>query len=209
MDANKVRMIVVQIAVDAVSVILPFGLKKRPNIAGVRTESVQGFVVISPTAGCDGTMFLAQLADAGYELVDGWWQVRGTFPQNRLTIITLVFATKEFANPSDWFMGYRDRFLASFQKLLSFAFWQVRAFNNPFFQNNKQVPDQRTFCINFNMPRWVRNGNKPAVEWERDAAGNKIGDAPVPLRPKFRLVLDADQMEPALEPVPAPTSVAV
>jgi len=157
-----------------------------------RKSYATGFLVIEPTEKCSIVDFLGDLESAGYELVGAFYKERidGKDLRGKRTyhMVRFLFTQKEFARPSEEFQSVRNTILEELKVVCQCAFWRVRMFSNPFYQNHEEVPGQRTLSLNFEarLPLTLPNG-EPVTAWRKDERGRKMGDAPLPLMPNRHL----------------------
>jgi hypothetical protein len=143
--------------------------------------------------------FSGDLATAGYELVDAFYKPRqkpdrSVYRMVRFTFCRFVRVTDEkFKNTLPLTMDV-------FRQFCRAAMWRVRASINPFYEDGKLIAGQRAVSVNLEVrtPLFEPDG-KPIVQWQKDAADNRVGTAPVPLAPDYELRVKDD----ALELVPA------
>jgi len=168
-------------------------LSEKPFDRLARKLNPAGEQVIAPTQNVDSGGLLAEIEAAGFELVDAFYQKRG---DRTYHTVRFVFAPARFATPSEEFRQLRgDALRAGLQRILTDAFWRVRAFSNPFYQKGKEVPGQRTLSINLEarLPRFHSDGS-PVTARRKDANGKKIGD-PQSLRPDHLLAVVGDTIQ--------------
>ena len=154
-----------------------------------------GEMVITPTENSSLMEFLSDLEVAGYELVDAFYQPR-VHPKNPRIIYHMarfLFARREHADPSEEFKGVRNAISAELLKICEQAMWRVRAYLNPFFTADEEVPGYHALSINLEgrKPVFLHDG-QPVVVWQKDEEGNRVGDTPLPLRPDYHLRLRID-----------------
>jgi len=193
---QNVRMIVVQFSFSNPEVI-PSGIKRRKRETAfehvARKLQKTGERIIEPTVNCS-VEFLGELEAMGYELVDAFYQARPDHDDLKGTYHTVrfLFARHEFATPSAEFRMVRDAIRAELREMLRTAFWRVRAFLNPFYQNGEEIAGQRSLSINLEVrvSRFLPDGS-PVVARLKDESGKKVG-TPQPLVPDFRLAVVGD-----------------
>ncbi|HNY35839.1 MAG TPA: hypothetical protein PLD14_02400 [Candidatus Pacearchaeota archaeon] len=139
--------------------------------------------------GCSTTDLLSDIKKSGYELVDAFYQPRvnpkDPTHRSRYFMVRYTFARKENAEPSAEFLTKKTTIENDLQKLLSEAIWRIRFFLNPFFKDGKVIEGCQVASINLEArkPLFLPNGQS-VVQWNRDQQGNKIGDAPEPIKAK-------------------------
>lgn len=167
------------------------GREERKRVASERPDPV----MIEPIERIGLADFVGYLEVAGYELVDAVYQprirdgaVKGFTTYN---MVRFLFARHENAEPSSEFEVDREEVRAGLQKMVTDAAWRVRAYVKPFFKNGEPVPDRGVVSIHPEARyALVQPNGKPVVAWQKDAEGNRIGDAPVPLKPDYILRLE-------------------
>jgi hypothetical protein len=158
-----------------------------------RKLQATGERVIEPTENCS-LEFLGELGAVGFELVDALYQKRvdGGDPNRTYHMVRFLFSRNEFASVSEPFALVRDNVRVELRKMLSAAFWRVRAFLNPFYQNGEEIAGQRALSINLEVrvPLYQPDG-QPVTARPKDASGKRVG-TPQPLTPDFRLAVVGD-----------------
>ena len=152
-----------------------------------------GVMVIEPTEKCSLAEFLGELETAGYEMVDAFYKERIDAKDSRRKrtyhMVRFLFARREFVNISDEFRTARGAIRTELRNICAGAMWRVRAFSNPFYKNGaREVSDQSALSINLEVrtPLFRPDGQIVTV-WQKDANGNRMGDAPLPLKVDYCL----------------------
>ena len=150
-----------------------------------RSREGNGEIVITPTENSFLIEFLNDLEISGYELVDAFYQPR-VHPKNSRIIYHMVrflFARREYVDISEEFKKVRDTISVELRKICEQAMWRVRAYINPYFVNNEEVFGDYALSINLEgrNPLFLPDG-QPVVVWQKDGEGNRVGDAPLPLK---------------------------
>ena len=187
----KARLIVVQFSFSNPKFVPPLVGAIVPETreeSSERRERATGELVIEPTERIGIQEFPYELEREGYQMVDGFTQRRVGRPGSGKPVyytVRFVFAKREAATPSEAFLNKRDGLRGEFRFLCRDSFWRVRAFRNPFFENDAPVDGEFTIALNFEVrvPRFAPDGSL-LKEWEKDAEGNKLGDAAHVLEPK-------------------------
>lgn len=177
---------------------IPDGINEKPPEGPVRftarkSDYVKGEQFLPPIEGVSALPIIADLSEAGQELVDAYWQPR-TKDCRGYYMIRFMFAAPNHANSSEEFLKVRSGALEALSKLFSEAMWRVRGFVNPFFKDGELIDNVYSISVNFDArsPLTDRNG-KPILQWEKDDDGNKIGDGPVAIKPKkFLRIINGD-----------------
>lgn len=203
LDAS-VRLVTLQFSFSNPEAI-PAGVKQRAQETVQerveRKSRTSGMMVMEPTKDVSLTEFLGELEAAGYEMVDAFCKERldAKDPRGRRTyhMVRFIFARHEFVNISEEFRKIRESIRAEIQEMCQAAFWRVRMFLNPFYQNGEETADQRVLSINLEarQPRFLPNG-QPVTLWQKDENGRRVGNSPLPIQPDhhLRLVNNAVQL---------------
>lgn len=195
---RHVRLVAIQFSFSNREIV-PVAVRQRnretPLEHIARKLRVTGERVIEPTENVDLSNFLGELEEAGFELVGAFYQERPAGDQLDRTyyMARFLFARREFATPSAEFVLARDTIRTALQEMLRTAFWRVRSFLNPFYQEGKEVAGQRALSINLEarVPLFFPDGRLITARWKEN--GKKIGD-PQPLTPDFRLTVEGDSV---------------
>jgi len=157
-----------------------------------------GTMVIEPTEKSSLVEFLGELEGAGYELVDALCQERPhpKNPRQIYSVVRFLFARCEFVDLSDEFKKVRDNIRAKLSEMCRVAMWRVRAFSNPFYENGEEVAGQRALSINLEAREPLfRPDGQPVTRWQKDEEGERVGDAPLPIKPDYRLRILSDTVQ--------------
>jgi len=152
-----------------------------------------GKMLISPTENCSLVKFLNEIKTAGYEMVDALYQPRTDPKDNsrkrKYHMVRFIFARREYLEElPEEFKDARENIYNELQKMCEEAMWRVRAYLNPFFQNEEEIPEQHALSINLELRKpLIQPDGKPIVVWQKDNQDNRIGDAPLPLKPDHYL----------------------
>ncbi len=172
--------------------------RETPEERVVRKDRSSGVMVIEPTAKCSLVEFLGELETAGYEMVDAFHKERidAKDPRGKKSyhMMRFLFARREFVDLSDEFKKVRDLIYFELRSICESAMWRVRVFSNPFYENGEEVPDRRAVSINLEAREpFSRPDGQPVTVWQKDENGNRVGDAPLPLKANhcLRIVNDA------------------
>lgn len=100
-------------------------------------------------------------------------------------MVRYTFYRKEFALQSLEFLQHEAAIMRDLKEFLELALWRVRGFQNPYVDKDCNVL-ANTYAISINMearnPLFIANDkSRPQVRWQTDAAGDRVGDAPLPL----------------------------
>lgn len=165
-----------------------------------RKNHSSGVVVIEPTEKCSSVEFLGELEAAGYEMVDAFYKERidPKDPRGKRTyhMVRFLFARHKFVELSDEFKKVRDVIRAELRSICESAMWRVRSFSNPFYKNGEEIPDQRTVSINLEVRQPLfRPDGQPVTVWQKDENGERVGDAPLPLKASYCLHIVDDAIQ--------------
>lgn len=158
-----------------------------------RKTHSSGTMIIEPIENVSLGQFVRELVGAGYELVDAFCQERldRKDPNGRKTywMVRFMFVRRECMVQDD-FEAVRFQMMAALTTMCTTAMWRVRAFNNPCYQNGEEVASQRTWVVNLEARKPLFQGDgTPVVVWQKDERGERVGDAPEPLRPHLWLMV--------------------
>ena len=189
-------LITVQFTLSSIGLV-PDSLRRLPREgleqSDDRRKRASGRLVIEPTPGISVVDFVADLLAAGYQLVGASCQERHDQrdPTDFYYMARFLFAQGQIAKEEfEAFVTMRQQILEDLGGIASVALWQVRAFDNPYFQNGVEVTGQRAWSINVEGRRpFCQPDGQPVVEWEKDENGRRLGTAPIPIKPAYRLRL--------------------
>jgi len=189
---HDVRMVTIQFSFsnrEVVPAVIRQRNRETPFEYVARHLRTAGKRVVEPTENVYLEKFLTELEAAGFELVDAFYQCRpkGENLDRTYYMARFLFARRAFAVPSAEFALVRDSIRTELQEMLHTAFWRVRAFLNPFYQNGKEVAE-RSLSINLEHRVPLYHSNGSPVTARRKENGKKIGD-PQPLLPDFLLTV--------------------
>jgi hypothetical protein len=172
---------------------IPASIRKRTvesaQEAVERKVYVTGSMIIEPTEDVTLFCFPGELEAAGYEMVDALYKQRLDPKDSRgkrmYHMVRFMFARKEHVMICDEFRAVRDEIRGDLAKIATESLWRVRGYSNPFYGKEGEVEGVRAISLNMEVrrPRFEPSG-KPVVVWQKDANGDRIGDAPIPLPAK-------------------------
>ena len=177
--------------------VIPEGINEKPPETAqsftARTEYTEGEQFLLPIKGVSALPFIADLNEAGQQLVDAYWQARIKNGREYF-IICFTFTASNYENSSEEFLKVRSKALEALLELFSEAMWRVRGFVNKFFKDGESVEDTYALSVNFEVRSPLVDGNgKPILQWQKDDQGNKIGNGPVAIEPKkFLRIMSGD-----------------
>lgn len=192
--SDEVRMVVLQLSFTNANA-LPLWVRdaeaEKVQAAKARKARHTGRLVVSPVERVSLAELARGLEAAGYKLVDAFKQCR-VDPQKMQSYwsVRFVFALERLED-----FDHRNAIRGELQKLLDQAYWRVRIFLNPFYQNGEEVPGYQALSVNLEarVPVLDRNG-KSILARERNAQSNKAGE-PVPLSPDFEALVHDNMIE--------------
>ena len=170
-----------------------------------RKSRLSGIQIIEPTASCSIVEFPMELEKIGYEMVDAFYKERiETKTKRTYHMVRFVFACREHVWISDDFRNVRGAIRADLQNICMTAMWRVRAYSNPYYMDDEDS-EERAISINMEArePLYLPNG-QPVVIWLKDENGSRLGNAPVPISPKYHLHISIDNV---IELLPAQAKV--
>lgn len=154
-----------------------------------------GVRVIAPTKNVSLAELCEGFESAGFELVDGFnaSRSRGIGDCSGSGYDRVVISRFVFVRSEDVYNRIEDRqskLREAFAEICETAFWQAEAYLNPYFKDNEVVDGLSSVSINCNtrIPLFRPDGT-PEMRWQKDADGNRVGDAPQPLQPDHRLTV--------------------
>ena len=193
---GPVRIVMLQFSftnIEAVPALIRCIDEETPEKRSERKSIVNGVMMIPPTEHCSVHAFAVKdLWLAGYELVDAFYEERidprDQSKRRKYHVVRFTFAHSDFVNVSEQFKAVRPALVAGLQQICSTALWRVRAFSNPFFNEGEEVEGQRALSLNLEVrvPLFRPDGSSVTV-WRKDEQGERVGEAPLPLRAQHEL----------------------
>ena len=191
---ENTRMILVTFVVsktkDIPKAIQAIGEQQEETVDGLnqrQNKHILGEVVIERTKNCSVATILTDLAQAGFEvakvvckrMLDGRWQVKIEFVPHG-----------DIKNRGGYLPKARDQIEEAVITLCEDAFWAARVYLNSFFSNGKVDPKGKMLSIVFDgRTTLVMPNGGPVVEWQKDEFGRHVGNVPLPIKAKHRLVI--------------------
>ena len=197
---RSVRLVMLQFSFSNPGAI-PNGVKSRqPETIEERTarkSHASGVQFIEPVENCSLVEFLeSDLDGAGYELVDAFYKPRSDQNGRTYHAVRFLFARKEHVVSCEKFKKVRDSLCDELRAMVEFAAWRVRGFLNSVYMNGEEIPDQCAISLNLEARKPLfRPDGQPVTVWQKDGEGNRLGDAPVPIRPDFVFRIKGDTVE--------------
>jgi len=162
--------------------------RETPEERNERKNHSSGTMVIEPTENCSLIDFLDELKGAGYEMVDALYKKRIDPKDSRgrrtYHMVRFLFARREFVDLSEEFKAVRDIISRELRSICEVVMWRVRVFLNPFYENGEEVIGHRAISVNLESrkPLFCPDG-QPVTVWQKDEKGNRVGHAPLPIKP--------------------------
>ncbi len=165
--------------------------------SAIRKTRASGILQIEPTEKVSITEFPEDLLRNGYVMTDAFYQLR-QFQAKTYHTVRFTFVRHDYyvvPEIPETFVALLGHTNAEFQKICDLAFWRVRAFKTPFFENDTPIDGQYAVIVNLEarVPLTEPSG-KPVVEWKKDVDGNRIGDMAVPIEPNGYLRVQEGQI---------------
>lgn len=188
---DSVRLVALQFSFSNPKAI-PVSVKRlgseTPEERNERKNHSSGTMVIEPTENCSLIDFLDELKGAGYEMVDALYKERidPKDPRGRRMyhMVRFLFARHEFVDLSEEFKAMRDIISRELRGICEVVMWRVRVFLNPFYKGGEEIIGHHTISVNFESRRPLfRPDGQPVTVWQKDEKGNRVGNAPLPLKP--------------------------
>ena len=208
-SAEDIRLIIIQISFSNPQIVPDCVRKIKQETEKdrkIRTSRNSGVTIIHPTENCSLVGFIGDICEA-YELVDAFHQERipkkvsgqsnryfGQSMQEYYQTLRFVFARKDFVSPSPEFQELQDKVLSSLMGICDMALWRVRVFNNPYFQDGKEIIGQRAISVNLEnrSPLFHPNGERIMV-YPVNSSGEKIRDSKVQIEPENYLCFEDNE----------------
>lgn len=152
--------------------------------ASRKNRNSDGRTVLEPTEMCSLADFLNEMDTARYEIVDSLQRRRLSTNMKPYHMVRFLFVRQEFVETlSDEFLAMREAIRSDLQLICTNALWRVRAFLNPFYRDNVEMPGQKMVSINLEarQPLFHADG-QPITVWDKDENGEHIGIAPLPIK---------------------------
>ncbi|MCD4705697.1 hypothetical protein K8R61_01305 [bacterium] len=158
-----------------------------------RKKMKNGIQVINPTPNVSLLIFVKQLKEAGYELVDAIYQERINGNANsNYHMVKFIFSRHECAKPSENFQKYS----AELDKICRQALWRVRACLNPFYKEGEEIEGKNFVSINMEVRTPIVSSKGELIQkWEKDEKGKKVGEKPLPLFPDYFLSVKGEEIK--------------
>ncbi|AKM78551.1 MAG: hypothetical protein UY31_C0018G0010 [Candidatus Wolfebacteria bacterium GW2011_GWE1_48_7] len=188
---RKFSVIALQFRFPTLDSVPPFTrqIARRPTKTS-NPATLTGEQIVGATEGTSILALLDDLKAKGYDLVNACCEERRNVkgPGSHY-IARYTFATAESGLSITERFEYRK---ATFLRELAFigesALWKNRTFSNPFIRDGKPVTGFRAASLVFDTRQPFYQGDgQPVTVWLKDEAGERIGDAPIPLAPSHHL----------------------
>ena len=154
-----------------------------------------GICLIQPTKRVDISDLFHDIT-AGYELADAKQQLRRNDRGDYDHVVRYLFVKREFLVESPELIEFatkRDNILAGLWVLCG-CMWRTQVYQNPFYKEDGEVADD-CVALSVNLKEreeLFRPDGQPVTVWQKDEKGNRVGDAPLPLKANYRLRIAED-----------------
>jgi len=207
LDLDSARLAIVQFSLHNWNIIPPFLLNTKRGIETLfeqqeRKERHTGVALFDPVENVSIVKFLRDnLQGSGFELVNEFCQPRldlkdgagkRTYPMVRFEFVPGKYVT----NLNEEFMAKRELLLGGLYTMVTEAAWRVRAYENKFYGNGQVVPGEKALSINLDVRVPLFEDGRPRLVWKKGPNGERIGDAPVPLKPAFSFCVGENHFQP-------------
>lgn len=157
-----------------------------------QASQARGEECILPTKDVSCAQFLNDLAASGYIMVDAFFQVLNP----KYIIVRFDFVILEHFLPSDEFsQGAKVKAEIGLRNMAEQNMWRIQAYLNPFFFEGREIDGQHGLAINLDSRKpLVNNDGQPVLVWEKDEQKERIGAAPIELRPRLFLQIQGDEI---------------
>ena len=189
---RKIRIVSLQFSFSNPDIVPP-DIPRRDRLT--RTAgSPTGVLLFDPTENTSVADLPADLEQAGYELADAFHEERaGETKRRTYRALRFVFSRREHATaPSEERATLLAAARRGLERICKGALWKARAYLNPLRVNGEETEDEYAVSIPLvgRQPLFWPDG-RPVSAWQRDERGNKLGDAPIPIRPAASLRVKA------------------
>jgi hypothetical protein len=193
---GAVRLVTVHFSFSNLDLV-PTCLKQKktsPSEFVTRKEEVRGEQFLEPIEKVDCSSLPPDLASIGFVLADAFTEIREK-KGRQYAVVQFIFSDIKYANCSEEFLANRPLIEEALRLLLEQGMWRVRAFLNHLFKDREIIEEKYAISINLDarMPLVDKNGD-PLIRWQKDESGNRIGDAPVPVKPKLFLEIGNEEI---------------
>ena len=195
--AKNAQTIMVQFAFSNADLV-PHSLRRLPHEslrqAYIRSASANGEMVVEPTENVDLVVFLDDLQQNGYKLVDGIYQKRPDYrnPNKTYNMVRFVFSSQAADKPM------KQDISRALQTLAEEASWTTKVYFNPIYIAGQAVEGKINISVNLMARKPYRSADgQPVKQWRRDTDGRKVGDGPLPIQPDRHLRIAGDTITTA------------
>lgn len=182
---------------------LPEACRKLAEEAAVPLtgKRIPGTQVIGPTRLVSGKGLPHDLTRAGYRLYDAYLQERKMEFGGKFWVIRFFWGPAARVEIEDGALDYLNRCSKLYDRLVSEAIWDVRAYRNPFFENNEPVDGRYTLSINFSGRTPFRDAHGHLImAYDRNERGHRRlteGRKPITAVHRLTVVDSTVQLTPA------------
>lgn len=187
---NGTKMIVLQFSFSNEAAI-PANIRRAtdetPTERSERKANHSGREILPATMNVGLGSLTSETEHQSFRLVDAFAKERihakGSPGQKKYWTVRYVFAAAEIFRPSEKQAELEAAAIPALVEMTTSAMWRVRAFDNPFYQGG-EVVEGRTLSINCEVRTPLRRPDgSPVTIWQKDAAGERVGDKPLPIEP--------------------------
>ena len=196
--SGMVRLVMLQFSFSNVAAV-PEGLFKKAKESldklVSRKSEVQGRQFIAPTKDVSVLMFVGDLIAAGYVLVDAFYQMRSNAQGQNFPVVRFIFAVEEDVRTQSEFFCHKQVAQRALAQICGHALWRVQGFLNPFVREGILIDGCHSVAINCVARNPLIDIKGDAIlRWQKDEAGERIGNGPVPIEPKLFLRIQEDDI---------------
>lgn len=189
---RKFAIVRVQFRFPSSSAIPQFTRQLARRVSVSDHVSLPGSALISPTEDTSLAVLLDDLATANYTLVGALCEERsntnGGTGTHFVVKYTLAPPSTRIKKPDPTFLRRQDLLERELREIATSALFRTKSFAKPFRKNGEPVEGAFVAHIVADARRpFIQGDGKPVAIWQKDAAGERIGDAPIPLAPSFHL----------------------
>lgn len=184
---GTIRLVNVQLTFTNISLVpkcIPCRGDKTPSEFLRDSDEIPGELCFDPVEDVGCSDVVAELEALGYVLVDAFYTILKKDGRD-FASVRFIFVIAEHAGLSESFAKIVTQVRASLQELLSKAMWKVSLYINHYFYDGVLIDDVFSFSISLakRNPLFEADGS-PVMRWQRDEAGEKIGEQKFRLTPK-------------------------
>jgi len=184
-----VRMVLVQFQCNGHKGVPAYITRLDEKSSASRGYTGKGVQVIKPTQNVSLDELCTGLKASGLELVSAFCQDRPVDGHSRYIVRFTFVRASDVKDPAEVYK-WQNLMRTALSEMCETALWQTTAFVNPYFRDSEAVEGLSTASINCNMRTPLYCSDRtPKMRWQKDDNGRRIGDAPLPLRADYLLVV--------------------